>query len=297
MVPVLDIKGRLAELQPGPHAAVALAAPAAEGNGGLTPVPASLPAAPVPSVADQMAAVTVDKPRSTRSNAQEPLPATGLEPGPAPDPTPDPDAKASKAERDTIRSLGEQMDDDQRKQVTAWRKTHGVPGMSSPDLTSADATRLMNAIETVLSGDTPDGDGGGGSSVPPSSDGGGAVEEAAPPAALFSAAPDGEAVAYKEVYPDEWKKLNRHLQGIANGSKARDIAPALSPDEQVRENQRHSLVYGCSSGRVTSWADATRDELGRVEAWLKSCAAGRVEWVDDPEWPGGTRPQLKDRAA
>lgn len=48
--------------------------------GALTPVPASLPAGPVASIAEQAASVGEPRPKSVRSNAAEPIPPTGLEP-------------------------------------------------------------------------------------------------------------------------------------------------------------------------------------------------------------------------
>jgi len=51
-----------------------------DGSARLTPVPASLPSAPVSTVREQVAQVDDDKPKPKRRNAAQPIPSTGLQP-------------------------------------------------------------------------------------------------------------------------------------------------------------------------------------------------------------------------
>lgn len=86
-VPVLDVDitpGQLVSGQVGQPAALDQPEPV---RAALTPV--SAPERPVPSIAEQAAAVDVAPEPKTRRNAQVPLPPTGLEPRPAPAPLDD----------------------------------------------------------------------------------------------------------------------------------------------------------------------------------------------------------------
>jgi hypothetical protein len=91
-VPVLDVEVSPGQLMAGERAystpAGALPAdvtvgdlrPITDGSARLTPVPAALPSGPSQSVAEQVAQVDDDTARPPRSNAAQPLPATGLQP-------------------------------------------------------------------------------------------------------------------------------------------------------------------------------------------------------------------------
>jgi hypothetical protein len=83
-VPVLDIEvspGELLSSNSPAHELIAGDSPRElDGSARLTPVPATLPSAPVPPVADQIAKVGQDQPKRARSNAAQPIPATGLQP-------------------------------------------------------------------------------------------------------------------------------------------------------------------------------------------------------------------------
>lgn len=314
VVPVLDIKGRLSELAPGPHASVALAAPIENGNGigqpGLTPVPAALPAAPAPSIASQVAGVNNDRPPSTRANAQQPIPATGLEPGPIaagegssaatsggrPSVPPSPEGATY-----TLDDLREILADTpgwaEGKALKRARAIAGELGEPLPNQFDQITGTVLDALCAELNG-TPDGGGGGGRGGPPPDEGAvpPAPQEASPgaPAAEPEHAGTGQLLAWKERDGKGWKSANRRMQGIANGSKSKGIRPVLSADATMREHQRHALMHGCSRGRVSSWSDATETEMRTVEEWLGYCARGRVEWLEGQDgWPGGLRPQLR----
>ncbi len=77
-VPVLDIEVSPGELMGSGAHLPRLAA--ADGPAALTPVPASLPSAPVRGVAEQASEVDKPEPGTVRRNAAQPIPATGLAP-------------------------------------------------------------------------------------------------------------------------------------------------------------------------------------------------------------------------
>lgn len=95
------------------------------GNGNLTPVPASVPERPVPSVAEQAAEVEQDRAKPKRRNAAEPIRATGLRPRTA--------AEAAEAavEPSADDWRGQEWTGEQNRKLRALYKLHHIDDVTA----------------------------------------------------------------------------------------------------------------------------------------------------------------------
>ena len=172
-VPVLDIEVSPGQLI-GPGAdrpqLTAGAVGQIDGSVPLTPVPASVPPAPVASVAEQAAAVAQPRERAQRKNGAAPVPSTGMRPRPAAQariaepPPPEEPVDAAEAvpmvNREQLAKLHAQLNDlgitdRDSKLVTVGLIATGAPISSSSDLTLRQASRVIDALEKCLQDPTP----------------------------------------------------------------------------------------------------------------------------------------------
>ena len=153
-VPVLDVDVHPLALAAG-HAGVPLnaaATPVEIGTGNLTPVPAQLGTG-APPVAEQVAQVNEPAPKAARSNAQAPLPGTGLRPRTAREAEEEAPAVqlASDAQTRKMHKLFNEhglTDRDERMAYTV--DCIGRELKSSNELTKDEASKLIDELESTL---------------------------------------------------------------------------------------------------------------------------------------------------
>ncbi|ONI73107.1 hypothetical protein ALI144C_44980 [Actinosynnema sp. ALI-1.44] len=166
-VPVLDVEVSPGQLIGGGTEVRQISAGVAEqpvdGAARLTPVPASLPAAPVASVAEQAAAANEPKTRAKRKNSAAPIPSTGLKPrtaGQAARPAPGAVSEAAPVAEEMITraqqnklhaQLGEFGINERPDKLTTVGLLARRPAItSSNDLTKAQASTVIDVLERAL---------------------------------------------------------------------------------------------------------------------------------------------------
>jgi hypothetical protein len=167
-VPVLDIEvspGQLLAAEAPVRQISAGTTEPVDGAARLTPVPASLPAAPVASVAEQAAAANEPRTRAPRRNAAQPIPSTGLKPRTATQATrpAEPPAEPVDAQLVTpaqLQKLHVQLNElsitDREDKLTTVGLLVGQPGLeSSKALTKSEASRVIDRLEQVLADADP----------------------------------------------------------------------------------------------------------------------------------------------
>lgn len=145
-VPVLDLDVSPAQLLAasagpgltGPESTQEIAARSSS----LTPVPATVPERPVPSVAEQVAAVNEDRPASKRKNAQTPMPSTGMKPRTA-------EQAAERTPRqDAVKQAVDALPDEKKPALKAkWEGTE-IP-LRYDELTDEQCDLVLALVEKV----------------------------------------------------------------------------------------------------------------------------------------------------
>lgn len=251
VVPVLDIDASLEQL-----GIVAGRQPAAEiggtpvgeiGRPGFTPVSdqPALESAPVPSVAEQVAAVD-DLPPARRRTAPE-IPTTGVEPRPATDVGPPPKPP-------TVRpSVG-------REAPTADGHLSVASAAQILDVPKARVLRHARSIATDQGIAPPRG-----------------PEDELPASVLAALGIDTAETATAEPdepvrddEPEDRRRRHRHLMALARECWSKEDGY----DDDTRADLRHALIYIATSERTTSANDLTDDEQRKVVLWLKDLREG-----------------------
>ncbi len=145
-VPVLDVEMSPGQLMVGTRLQPELT----DGSARLTPVPASLPSGPTPSIADQAAQVAQDPDRAPRRNAAQPIPQTRLQPrtvAQAANETPAADGITSAQTRKMAVLMREQELSDRADALAYVAKVIGRQVGSRNELMKAEASAVIDALE------------------------------------------------------------------------------------------------------------------------------------------------------
>ena len=318
VVPTLDLPDvRLRELMtPDGGVGVAINAPVPNG---LTPVPvAELAAGPMVSTAAQIAAVNAPAEVKPRSNAAQPLPSTGLRPGPkspvASDRPTAPPATSPGGEKAApsvaLDPSGSPVDGGgssatgQSQHDRALRDSGSTDTQHAPTVDDIETELLKVAGNTIPaakraalkhaamhhghSGSWDDllADEAKARAVLADLSGGtappavpsGQVPEPAP----LTAPPDTPVATLKQADAKRYTAENKWCQAA--------MGRVGHADKDEREAQRDGLAWAVSGGRVTSWAELTRREFARLRDLLAAVDDGRARIVetDDPAFLGWT---------
>jgi hypothetical protein len=174
-VPVLDIEVSPGQLLSSSPPVRELTAgddpPELDGSARLTPVPAALPSAPVPSVADQIAKAGQDQPKRRRRNAAQPIPATGLQPRTAAEATAELEKSTEVPVKDAPNETGDPITRAQLTKLHAQLNEFDIKERgdklttvsllvrrqldSSNDLTKTEASGVIDLLERLLTDKEP----------------------------------------------------------------------------------------------------------------------------------------------